>query len=111
METPADLPDDLGADHRGDASGHVDNARAGEVDHAAHDAVGVPRAEEARGVPHPVHDHGVDEADEYDAVGQVGACVRMRVMGSGGAEGRSSSRWERAHPGGSGAGGGEDGVV
>mmetsp|Transcript_4841 Transcript_4841/g.10574 ORF Transcript_4841/g.10574 Transcript_4841/m.10574 type:complete len:386 (-) Transcript_4841:204-1361(-) len=67
------------ADEGGDAAGHVHDARAGEVDHAAaHEervlvvVDALPGRGPAGGVPAPAHDDRVDEAGEADRVGDVG---------------------------------------
>ena len=60
------------ADERGPTAGHVHDAGAGEVNHAAQHVVLVERRQEAVAVPDPVDDHGVDEAGDAKRVDQVG---------------------------------------
>jgi hypothetical protein len=60
----------LSAHERGPASGHVHDARAGEVDDAAEDGIVVLRREAAVGVPHPVRHDRVDLVRVRSGLGQ-----------------------------------------
>mmetsp|Transcript_14982 Transcript_14982/g.44439 ORF Transcript_14982/g.44439 Transcript_14982/m.44439 type:complete len:417 (-) Transcript_14982:56-1306(-) len=60
----------------GGSSGQVDDAGAGEVDHAALEGVRVGGGEPALGGPDPVHDDWVDEDGDEHRVGEVGEQVR-----------------------------------
>lgn len=72
MEATAARRDDGGARECAHTASHMHNARTGKVDHACEDGVLVEGGEEARRVPDPVHDHGVDEADDQHDVEEVG---------------------------------------
>eukprot|EP00302_Diacronema_sp_CCMP2436_P024559 CAMPEP_0179922360 /NCGR_PEP_ID=MMETSP0983-20121128/5611_1 /TAXON_ID=483367 /ORGANISM="non described non described, Strain CCMP 2436" /LENGTH=524 /DNA_ID=CAMNT_0021825729 /DNA_START=24 /DNA_END=1598 /DNA_ORIENTATION=- len=63
--------EEVGREEGGHAAGHVHDARAGEVDHPAEQAVCVEGREEARAVPHEVDDDRVDEGGERDRVDHV----------------------------------------
>ena len=78
--------DDSGADERGDATGHVHDARTRKVDLATQERrvvalVAVEGRCPAVAVPHPVHDHGVDEAGDHGGVDQIR--TQLSALGDG----------------------------
>ncbi len=77
-------PDDLRGTERGDAAGHVHDARPGEVDHTAVEQEVRHRGEgggPSPSGPAPVHDDGVDEGGQDDRVDDVG--VEGHALGDG----------------------------
>ena len=77
------------------------HARSGKVDHPSHHRVGVPAAEEARRVPHPVNDDRVDKADDDEAVREVSNQLAALSDGAGhdgGASGAEAVLKEEHHP-------------
>ena len=78
--------DDGGADESGDAAGHVHDARARKVDLATQERrvvalVAVEGRCPAVAVPHPVHDHWVDEAGDHGGVDQIR--TQLSALGDG----------------------------
>ena len=78
--------DDQRTDERRDTARHVHDARACKVDLPAQQRRAVARVHvegrrPAVGVPHPVHDDGVDEAGDHGGVDQVGR--QLGALGDG----------------------------
>lgn len=75
------------------------NVHTREVDHARKHGVGVGGREEAVGIPHPVHDDGVDEASDHGGVDEVRDKLTALRHGAGDDRGGGGGKGELEEPG------------